>query len=740
MKIIQRIIVASLFVCVFSCENKARVVKSDIKEEPVEEIYSDPVDDIVWGSSESLDLDESNLVDMQVEFTDFATPLAIGDQIVVPVECEVYPCQLPGDFGINKFYFGNLPDDVVPEPSMSLEAGSVVTLLYTGEDSTWLRILDEKGNVGWINSGVPCKQRQYSESESIIRKLWEKGCFDFAAFSPDRRIVAFHRWNYRFDADEGISVCERATGKELFVARADVGSKIGYAFSPDGKYFYYIGDDKALMQVDIKNRTQKFLGAPSTDGKEFLQSIYPLPDCENVLCGTYYEPWAMFNLKTGTWTYKKGGDFMWATSFAFSPDKKYIAGCAGNPTDICVWEMETKKIVWQKFREFGGELHYSEDGKTLYVVNGAGILSLNAMTGELISRIDIEFPYKYRIERCVVVPEKDRIVYAINVENPEKKDGIHSFAYLYVYELSTGKLVQAEHIEEDGKEIQNISVSSDGKYISICIQDGSCVNECHQVICAINLDKKAKDIPVIKRSPEEKKVRNFLSANSFDAGWWQLWLYPDGEYTLSARHDGTMTGNWILMKNEEGRYIVRFSKAGYGHNKQDETLYLRDENRVFLPGWLYVDPDYEDLDSSGALCDESEAVIRSNTPSPAWKTYDYKGETVIKYPGWGAKDAKALKVLENTKMRKWPSLDAYEVSMPYYDYKFGEHIEDRCVLFEGQTVHIIAATEQKETIDGKTAPWYLVYEDDHMECEDSEGELVWVFGGFSRVIDENDSK
>ena len=716
-------------------ENTSTAQNSESEKNAGEVIKKAELPKIVWYESDTIPFDEAELIDQQDTFSTFSTPLPVGDKIVISEDCTVYKTPECESFATS---ITNLPVSLESaSKSGSIKEGSAVYLLYTGENRDSYYIVDKNGNAGWIKTSLPFKQRAYSESDSIIRKVWEKEGFDLAAFSPDGKIVAFHRWDYRYSSSEGISVCDRATGEELFTAEARPRSRIACAFSNDGKHFYYVADDKYLMQLSIADKTQKNLGSPTphqaeiNDGSEFIQSIHPLPDGENILCGVYYEPWAMYNLKTESWTYKKGGDFMWANSFAFSPDGKYIAGSAGNPTDICVWDKKTHKLIWQKYREFGGDLYYSADSKVLYAVNGTGITALNAKTGELISKANIEFPYHYNLYSWEVFPLKDRVVYTINTDNPGDYDSVHGFAYLYVYELSTGKLIQAEHIEDNGKKIESIAISPDGEYIAIRIKDDTHVNECHQVICAINLDKKAKEVPAVNYDTTDAVSREFLLENSFDCGWSRLSFYPDGVYGIWARHDGTQTGCWSITKADNNRSIVILSTPGYGDKKNEYSFQSKDEIKAFIPDYFYIRPDYEDFDSSGALEGHGDRYIYANKPSPAWKTYEYKGETVIKYPGWGATDIKYLHVLENTKMRKHPSMGADTVSIPYHDYKEDKHIDDRCILFAGQSLHIIAATAEKETIDGKTAPWYLVYEDDHTNEEYSTGELVWVFGGFS---------
>ena len=136
---------------------------------------------------------------------------------------------------------------------------------------------------------------------------------------------------------------------------------------------------------------------------------------------------------------------------------------------------------------------FSPDSKTVYVVNGTGITDLN---------------------------ERERYF----CEEQEKAG-----SYIYVYELSTGKFVQAERIEDEGKRIEAITLSPDGEYISIRIRDGAHFNECHQVICKIDLEKEARSLPKIAKNEDEENPLKFLLNTSFDLDvYWSLNFFYDG--------------------------------------------------------------------------------------------------------------------------------------------------------------------------------------------------------------------
>lgn len=677
-------------------------------------------------------LKDETLTEEQTAFTEFSTALSIGDKVVLLNDLPVW--RNASSMDDNPYY---------------IRKNSVVYLLNriydeNDENKGMIEFIDDKGNTGWVSADFV--QKAKTPEDSIIKKVWTKDSFDFACFSPNGEHIAFHRWDYLYSPYEGISVCDRVTGEELFTAYAQPDSRIACAYSPDGKYFYYLENDNTIYQLDTE--TQEKYGYTSfynynEDEYTTITGIYPLPDGDNVLAALY-TGWGMVNKKNSTKMTVPSNDFMWANSFAFSPDGKRIAGSATNPADICVWDMEGN-LCWSKYREYIGTLYFSEDSKTLYVVNETGITALDAETGEEKSKKRISLPYQMFIESFSINTKKDRVVFAVSERRGS--DSELEVPYIYVYELSTGKFVQAERIEDNGKKIEMITLSPDGQYIAIRIDDGSYINECHQVICKIDLDKKARDLPVEQKSELKEKALGFLLDNTFDLNYWSLNFYYDGTYTISGRHDGTMTGRYELYEDPySGGYFVKFTGCGYDNNEEEfehshEDLYGTEYVTRF-PGTYRFDPDYVDFNICGAFTytDDAEIAIPCSKQSPSGQEYDYffaasgTYEKVYKYPGFGETGQALLYVNENTKMREEPFLDADEIYMSYYDYESGEYTESRCVLFADTTHRIAGVTVRKDTIDGITAPWYLVVEYNGEDGPDMQARLVWCFGGYSEVV------
>ena len=672
-------------------------------------------------------IENGSYTDQKINYTDFSTALPVGDKVILTAENAV-------------FKSAALMDNDVPY----IEKNSVVYFLNkVFNDKEMIEFIDDNGNTGWVSANYA--QKVYSPEDSIIKKLWVKDGYDFVRFSPVGENLSFHRWAFRHSAEEGVSVCNRATGEEIFTAYANPYSRIACAYSSDGRYFYYIEDDNTLCQLDTETKESEKVCSfynYNEERYETITGIYPLPDGDNVLLALY-TGWGMYSQSTKNHWNVPSDEFMWANSFAFSPDGKLIAGSATNPAGICIWDMNGN-LCWSQYYDILGELYFSEDSKTLYVVNGTGITALDAETGEEKSKIQINLPYQMRLVDYEINIKKDRVVYAMNerISDDEEDEA----PYIYVYELSTGKIVQAERIQDNGKKVEDVTLSPDGQYIAIRIRDGSHVNECHQVICQIDLDKEARKLPVIHRSETEEKALNFLLDTSFELGYWSLNFYYDGTYTVSGRHDGTMTGRYELYENEWGTLRVKFSGCGYGDTEEEFEYEHQDAYGntyvTYFPGEYVLNPDYIDFNICGAFTytDDCEIAIPSSKQSPSGQEYDYffantgTFEKVYKYPGWGEKDQALLWINENTKMRKEPFLDSDVVYMSHYDYDTGVYTESRCVLFADTTHRIIGATVRKDTIDGVTAPWYLVVEYNGADGPDTEARLVWCFGGYSEVV------
>ncbi|MBQ2571781.1 MAG: hypothetical protein II579_04885, partial [Treponema sp.] len=95
------------------------------KEAPAESAKAEK--EIVWFGSESTPFDKASLTDAPKSFSEFSTVLAIGDQIVIPQDCDVYKSPNSQDF---------------KESPGKLKEGSTVHLLYQDQDKNWLCFVD----------------------------------------------------------------------------------------------------------------------------------------------------------------------------------------------------------------------------------------------------------------------------------------------------------------------------------------------------------------------------------------------------------------------------------------------------------------------------------------------------------------------------------------------------------------------------------------------------------------------
>ena len=100
---------------------------------------------------------------------------------------------------------------------------------------------------------------------------------------------------------------------------------------------------------------------------------------------------------------------------------------------------------------------------------------------------------------------------------------------------------------------------------------------------------------------------------------------------------------------------------------------------------------------------------------------------------------KEISISENLKMRSKPSLDSKIVEIKGCDFANGWVEASRRIVFKGMIVTPIAKTVEKETIDGITAPWYYILQQEHDPLGRNEGEqyYVWIFGGYVQEHPQN---
>ena len=235
-----------------------------------------------------------------------------------------------------------------------------------------------------------------------------------------------------------------------------------------------------------------------------------------------------------------------------------------------------------------------------------------------------------------------------------------------------------------------------------------------------------------------------------------------------------LTGKWELeVISEKFRYIYfvfdgtdnYYIYSPYGGYFGDHGKYSVDGNKVTLnpvnedtkgevPDWLkkiwpkgiaitiVYDYDFKDFYTVGVLKND-ELLFRNfvEKREPGTKCI-YKGIEVIEI------GTKKVVAKENLKLRNEPSVNAEEARFYYGllliqdayhldEYSFPEQDENTNlnVMLKGLDGNAVAKTVKQDTINGITAPWYLV------ELFDYDGESMpegfWVFGGYLEDYDES---
>ncbi len=132
-------------------------------------------------------------------------------------------------------------------------------------------------------------------------------------------------------------------------------------------------------------------------------------------------------------------------------------------------------------------------------------------------------------------------------------------------------------------------------------------------------------------------------------------------------------------------------------------------------------------------------IYWSDEYTPPYTKIDYEGVECIRYP-WGNEgvDYEYILILENLKLREMPTLSSKLVTVDGFKKEdAGYYLGARSIALAGQVCTIRAKTVKKDTIDGITAPWYLI---DAFGIDDMglDSKPAFVFGGYVKEIKESD--
>lgn len=213
-----------------------------------------------------------------------------------------------------------------------------------------------------------------------------------------------------------------------------------------------------------------------------------------------------------------------------------------------------------------------------------------------------------------------------------------------------------------------------------------------------------------------------------------------GDY-LKCNADNTFVSHYRTRGGDgyhfEGAYqikngIVSFSNVS-GGNFGDHVIFTDNNGTLDLDSeYRYLPEKYND-NFLGCLCNIEDK-------SCLWTVKEIPEDMPIEINGIKAhKVRKEIYIKENLKMRSQPSLNSKTVEIKGCDFNNGWVEGFRKVVFKGMIITPIAKTAETETIDGITAPWYYILQQDHDPSGRNDGDVyyVWIFGGYVQEYPKN---
>lgn len=233
----------------------------------------------------------------------------------------------------------------------------------------------------------------------------------------------------------------------------------------------------------------------------------------------------------------------------------------------------------------------------------------------------------------------------------------------------------------------------------------------------------------------DSEIKNYLVENGFNC----FTFSSDGSYSYYQRVIGDSLSGKGKYSVKNG--IINFETVtDYEYTPQYGKWF---SERLTLPGKYKLDLEKSDIYSQGALINinDSSMILWSNIPPKAYTKVIHNGVECIRYPWYhdsedGKTECEYIVLLENLKLRKTPSTSAPLVTVGGIDEYCAYSYQQRSIEFAGNYCVIRAKTVEKSTIDGITAPWYLIlaYGYDEMGMDVAE---AWIFGGYVKEFKES---
>ena len=632
-----------------------------------------------------------------------------------------------------------------PQPGakkvVALPEGSVVAVTALGDEvesdgvvSRWCRAELPDGAFGWCpGGGLELGHGAWGEVDAAIR--WSSSDGAVCAVGPSGRYIAATGFPYRSDADPRLTVFDATSGDALSSYDSSARSiprHVSSAMLEDTFLFAsydYEGDDR-LVSLEMPSGEYMVYGR-IFDGEGRLGVLAANADGSLVaagLGGVNVPPLAVFNVRTEEWIPAIEDRACVVVSAAFSPDSSLLAFSSEDAPFTAVRDVVKGEIIWTK-PGLSGRLAFSGDGSTVYCVSTL-ITVIDARSGA-VRRV---FPLDSlggRAATAVALSEEAGIMAVVN-----------GSPYITFVDPGIGRTIAV--VKGDLERIESCSLSRDGGTLAVsqAKEDGRL-----QGMRVLDLNVRhdglfgpSKARAPVADSPAEADVIGFIVSNVFSDREGSPFAYisfdEGGRYRITARHRETVEGFYAV----EGKTVrlhrlpltgdaLRSAEASYGPLLKQLSLGTGGRGSVLTP-----DPEYADFHSSGALRHEASGTIyATGVESPAGEVYSFMGADCRKHPVDGP-SRRYISPDSNLRMRSTPSLSGELVVMPYNYYARSSdtyyYAAQRSVIYQ-DTVHLVrAVTVKEDTVDGITAPWYLILEWDGDDAEGGWWEWAWVFGGY----------
>ncbi|MBV9959791.1 MAG: WD40 repeat domain-containing protein, partial [Acidobacteria bacterium] len=340
------------------------------------------------------------------------------------------------------------PPALLPHKKWLWAAGGLVALLLAGV-LVYAVVRSLSANKSTANRNTA--PGAGSQSRSVVPRAPEKWALkqvieqgvstDTLAFSPDGKYLAF-------DGDNNLVLWNIETGS--------VQSTIKYAnithleFSPDSKTIVTSSTDPHIKIWDVET------GSLKQEIKEGSTTIYRAvfsPDGKLVAFNDGQKHIVWWNVQTGEIRRSRGeDDAYYLNDLAFSPDGKILASCASYGAEVKLWDVQTLALI----RELKGHTEeieavaFSPDGKTLASGGWDKQLKLwDVATGNLKQSLN-------NVERvgCIAFHPDGKIIAAGGFDNYAVK----------IWDVQAGTLKQT--LEGHSDLVWAVAFSPDGKSLA----------------------------------------------------------------------------------------------------------------------------------------------------------------------------------------------------------------------------------------------------------------------------------